>query len=177
MKKSLAVFLILFSVFLFGCVPPKTNSTPSNTNPGSLSTESVSPTQTAQGPVPEVSTTVPETSITSTLEPTNMPSDNQSATATSIVFEDNGKTFHYHVGDSFLLNLGSDVYDWTVTVDNQDVVALKVGVMVIKGAQGLFDALSPGNATLTAVGDPLCRKSTPRCGMPTILFKVTLVVN
>ena len=69
------------------------------------------------------------------------------------------------------------MYEWNVTVDNQNVVALKMGVLVIKGAQGLFDALAPGTATLTAVGDPLCRKSTPPCMIPTILFKVTLVVQ
>lgn len=174
MKKSLTIFVILFLVLVSACAPQGTNSAPSSINPG---IESVSPTQTAQGPVPEISTTLPETSITSTPEPNSVTSDNQSTSATSITLEDNGKTFHYHVGDSFLLNLGSDVYDWNVSIDNQDIVALKVGVMVIRGAQGLYDALNPGTATLTAVGDPLCRQSSPPCGMPTILFKVTLVVN
>lgn len=82
-----------------------------------------------------------------------------------------------HVGDSFLLNLGTDIYNWTVNVDNQDVLHLKVGVMVIKGAQGIYEALAPGTATLTATGDPLCRHAQPPCAIPSILFSVTIVVE
>lgn len=135
------------------------------------------PRKSASQPVPEISTTLPEVPVTPDPGGNNMPPADQSSSAAAITFEDNGKTFHYNVGDSFLLNLGTDVFEWTVTVENQNVVALRVGVMVIKGAQGLFDALGPGTTTLTAVGDPLCRKSSPPCGAPTILYKVTLIVE
>jgi hypothetical protein len=104
------------------------------------------------------------------------PPVSESTSASVIALEDNGKTFTFQVGDSFLLNLGAG-YDWTVAVDNQDAVALKMGVMVIEGAQGVFDALAPGTATLQAVGEPGCLKSTPPCKIPTILFKVILTVE
>ena len=34
----------------------------------------------------------------------------------------------------------------------------------------------PGNATLTATGDPICRKEQPPCGAPSRLFKLYVVV-
>jgi hypothetical protein len=126
---------------------------------------------------PEISTTLPDNMATPAAGSSNTPPAGQTSSPASITLDDRGKTFTFQVGDSFLLNLGDDAYEWTVTVDNQDVVALKMGMMVIKGAQGIFDALAPGTATLTAVGDPLCRKSTPPCMIPTILFKVTLIVQ
>ena len=97
--------------------------------------------------------------------------------ASTITLGDNGKIFTYHVGDSFLLNLGGDVYDWTVSVDNQSVIALKVGVMVVKGAQGIYDVLAPGTAVLTAAGEPQCLKANPLCKIPSVLFRVTVVVG
>jgi hypothetical protein len=94
-----------------------------------------------------------------------------------VTLDDNGKAFNMKVGDSFLLNLGTDAYDWTVTIDNESVLHLKMGVMVIRGAQGIYDALAPGTAILSASGDPLCLKSRPACGMPSILFTVTVIVR
>ena len=94
-----------------------------------------------------------------------------------ITLEDKGKTFNMKVGDSFLLNLGTDIYDWTVTVDNENILHLKMGVMVIRGAQGIYDALALGTATLSAIGNPVCLQSSPPCTMPSILFSVTLIVK
>jgi hypothetical protein len=94
-----------------------------------------------------------------------------------VTLQDNGRTFTMKAGDSFLLNLGTDMYDWTVSIDNENVLHLKMGVMVIQGAQGIYDALAPGTATLTATGDPLCRQTRPPCMMPSILFSVTVVVE
>lgn len=96
---------------------------------------------------------------------------------TGVILEDNGKTFNLQVGDSFLLNLGIETYDWTVTVDNENIMHMKTGVLVIKGAQGIYDALAPGTAVLSATGDPLCRKSKPACGAPSILFTITVIVK
>ncbi len=111
------------------------------------------------------------------VSPTAAASGTQTIPASGITLGDNGKTFVLHPGDSFLLNLGMDTYDWTVAIDNQSVLSRVIGVMVIRGAQGIFRANSPGRALLTATGDPLCRKSIPVCEMPSILFKVTVLVQ
>ena len=81
-----------------------------------------------------------------------------------------------HVGESFLLNLGMDVYDWTVEVDSQNVIQHKLNLAVIRGAQGIYIARNPGTATLTASGNPLCQQSNPPCMMPSILFSMTGIV-
>jgi hypothetical protein len=159
MKRTIPVLVILLSVILSACASGRANSAPSK----------------VEQPVPEVATTLPINVVPPSADVTSLPPAAQ--TPSTITLADNGKTFTFHVGDSFLLNLGGNVYDWTVMIDNQDVIALKMGVMVIQGAQGIYDALIPGTATLTATGDPRCRNSRPACMMPTILFEVALVVQ
>ena len=94
-----------------------------------------------------------------------------------ISLAENGKTFIVHPGDSFLLNLGMDVFDWTVIIDNQNVISREKNVMPIRGAQGVYQAATPGQAVLSAVGYPLCRNSTPACMTPSMLFAVTVIVQ
>lgn len=50
-------------------------------------------------------------------------------------------------------------------------------IAVVRGAQGVYEALKAGTAVLSAAGEPVCRKSTPPCGQPSIAFQVTLVVR
>jgi hypothetical protein len=95
----------------------------------------------------------------------------------AVTMADNNKTFAMHQGDSFLLNLGMDTFDWTVDIDNQNVLTRVKGVMVIRGAQGIYQANRPGQAQLTAIGNPLCRNSVPACEMPSILFRITVIVQ
>lgn len=94
-----------------------------------------------------------------------------------VALADNGKVFTLHPGDSFLLDLGMDTFDWTVDIDNQNVLSRVKGVMVIRGAQGIYEANSPGRAQLTAAGNPLCRNSVPPCEMPSIMFGITVIVK
>lgn len=94
-----------------------------------------------------------------------------------ITMEDNGKTINMKVGDSFLLKLGSDFYDWSVDVDNQDVISREIGITAIRGAQGIYLAHAPGSTKLTASGNPQCLNSTPPCLAPSILFEVTVIVQ
>ena len=94
-----------------------------------------------------------------------------------ITLADNGKTFILHPGDRFLLNLGMNTFDWTVDIDNQNVLSRVKGVMVIRGAQGIYEANSLGEALLTAIGNPLCRNSVPACEMPSIMFRITVIVK
>ena len=99
------------------------------------------------------------------------------AMPSNITLEDNGKTFIIHPGDSFLLDLGTDVFDWTVSVDDQNVLARLKNVMVIRGAQGIYEAKDTGQGALSAVGDPHCRNSVPACAAPSMQFNITVNVK
>jgi len=137
------------------------------------------PTQTQGGGVsiPPVICNCPAILVSPPVEATDNGSSSQYISTNGITLADNGKTFILHSGDSFLLNLGMDTFDWTVDIDNQNVISRVKGVMVIRGAQGIYEANGPGQAQLTAVGEPLCRNSVPECAMPSILFRVTLIVQ
>lgn len=93
-----------------------------------------------------------------------------------VTLEQNNQEITLQKGQRFLLNLGSN-YDWSLNIDNNTVISRVPNVMVMQGAQGLFEALNEGKTTLVATGDPACLKSTPRCGMPSILFHVNIIVS
>lgn len=96
----------------------------------------------------------------------------------SVVTLDNDQqTIHLKTGQRFLLNLGMDSYDWTVEIQDQSIVSRVIGITVVRGAQGVYEAKAPGTTVLQASGDPFCRQSQPPCMMPSRLFKVTLVVE
>jgi len=114
--------------------------------------------------------------------PTATPTQPSAVTATSddatltITLADNGKTFELPTGKSFLLKLGED-YDWQVSFLPQDVFSRVMGVMVVRGAQGLYRTGKPGQADLKATGNPTCLTAKPACALPSIEFKVTIVVK
>lgn len=93
----------------------------------------------------------------------------------TITLADNGRTITLNVNETFLLKL-EEGYDWNITIDDQTIFSRVVNVLVVRGAQGLYVAHRPGNATLTAVGSPECLKSQPPCARPSILFKLFVVV-
>jgi hypothetical protein len=81
---------------------------------------------------------------------------------------DNGKTFNVKVGDNLKLNLDPG-YDWSaITVSDTNVIVV---------TQGIYQARASGVAALTATGDPQCLNSTPPCGMPSITFMITVIVQ
>ncbi|MBI5353582.1 MAG: hypothetical protein HZB50_13150 [Chloroflexi bacterium] len=124
------------------------------------------------GPTPQTVYSEPPVDVTPTPQPDITPTSN------TITLNDNGKTIYFlHPGDSFLLNLGTDTYDWNVNIDNQSVLSLHLGASIIRGAQGIFDAQAPGTAILTADGTPKCFNSNPPCMMPSIIFTITVVVQ
>ncbi len=94
----------------------------------------------------------------------------------SVTLADDSKTIHLKVGQRFLLDLGED-YNWNPIVADQTIVSRVVGILVIRGAQGIYETDAPGTTTLMATGDPACRQSKPACAMPSRLFKVTIVVG
>ncbi|TRZ79541.1 MAG: hypothetical protein D4R90_03760 [Nitrosopumilales archaeon] len=93
-----------------------------------------------------------------------------------ITLQQNNQEITLSKGQRFLLNLGSN-YDWSLNVDNNTVISRVPNITVTQGAQGLFEAHYEGKTILGATGDPPCLKATPRCGMPSILFKVNVIVS
>jgi len=104
------------------------------------------------------------------------PSNTPTAVSSTVTLADDGSTITLHVGDSFLLQLGED-YTWTPIVDDQAIVSRAKGIAVVRGAQGVYDALKVGKTTLTAVGDPVCRQAKPPCERPSREFKIQIVVQ
>jgi len=93
-----------------------------------------------------------------------------------ITLADQGKTIDLAVGESFLLQLGEE-YAWDVTISDQNVVSRVKNITVIRGAQGVYNALQAGTVTLSATGDPVCRQAKPPCAMPSIMFTITIIVR
>ena len=167
MKSKITILFVFLMLFLSGCEPMDENQ-PKPTVPPASPTPAVE-VITAQGGGPAAELP-PVTPMNDEVVPGVLPAD-------GITLSENGMTFSMQVGENFLLNLGTDVYSWTVEIDHQDVLQREAGVTVIKGAQGIYVAQAPGTATLIASGDPLCLQSRPPCMRPSVLFSITLIVK
>lgn len=110
---------------------------------------------------------------TMTPQPTSTEPVSQTQTVT---LDNDGQTITLRTGDQFLLKLG-DQYEWTIEVADPTIVSRVVNITVVKGAQGVYEAHQAGETTLSASGDPLCRKSQPPCAMPSRLFRIQIVVQ
>lgn len=108
--------------------------------------------------------------------PTPPSSSTPLPSGSEITLANDGETITLNVGDSVLLRLG-DEYAWSVSVEDMNVVRRVIGVSVVRGAQGLFRANAPGQTTISASGDPVCRAQQPACALPSRFFRVTLVVQ
>jgi len=93
-----------------------------------------------------------------------------------VTLEQNNQEISLKKGERFLLKLGNN-YNWNIDINNQNIVSRVINIMVINGAQGVYEAHNTGTATLTAQGDPLCLNSIPRCAMPSILFKINITAT
>ncbi len=93
-----------------------------------------------------------------------------------VTLDNEGQTIALKIGESFLLKLGEE-YDWTVTIADPTILSRVKNVMVVRGAQGLYEANKTGSTTLTATGDPVCRQSQPPCAMPSRLFEIKVRVQ
>ena len=166
----IASLMMIFTLAACASLPQTTN-TP--TAPG------VPVTSGAQTASPVVSTAV----VAGTAVPGFTPAASTSPTEPGptpsnlvVSRDDSGQTLRISVGQTFLLNLGEE-YRWTVTVSDQNVLTREVNILVIRGAQGIYRALSPGQATLSAVGDAACREQKPPCMIPSAVFEITVIVQ
>jgi hypothetical protein len=80
------------------------------------------------------------------------------------------------VGDRFLMQLGEE-YDWTVSISDESILSRLINVTVVRGAQGIYEADRAGSATLSATGDPACRKVEPPCAAPSRLLQIEIAVK
>ena len=95
---------------------------------------------------------------------------------TKIDLSNNRGELLLHPGDRFLIDLGEG-YDWTIQVENISIVDRVKGITVVRGAQGVYEAISSGATRLLASGDPTCRNAKPACMLPSILFEITIKVQ
>ncbi len=93
----------------------------------------------------------------------------------TVTLANNNQLITLHVDETFLLKLGEG-YQWTINLDNQNVISRVPNIAVVRGAQGIYRAHLPGTATLTASGDPDCRQSVPACAIPSISFTLHIEV-
>lgn len=93
-----------------------------------------------------------------------------------VTLEQNNQEISLKKGERFLLKLGNN-YNWNIDIADQTIVSRVINIMVINGAQGIYEAHNAGTTTLTAQGDPFCLSLIPRCAMPSLLFKVNIVVT
>jgi len=93
-----------------------------------------------------------------------------------VTLAQNNQEIHLKNGERFLLKLGNN-YNWNIDITDQTIVSRVINIMVINGAQGIYEAHNTGTTTLTAQGDPLCLNSIPRCAMPSVLFRVNITVT
>lgn len=94
----------------------------------------------------------------------------------TVTLEDSGKSIKLKMGQNLLLKL-EDSFEWNVEIDNQKVLSRVMNIMVVKGAQGVYETHSPGNVKLTAVGDPSCLHSDPPCKIHSMLFTLDIEVT
>jgi predicted secreted protein len=108
-------------------------------------------------------------SISAGTTPTNIPESK------IVTLADDGQTITLQVNETFLLKLGEG-YDWNITISDQSIVSRVTNILVVRGAQGIYRAHKEGSSTLTAIGDPVCRKVSPPCAAPSREFRINIIV-
>jgi hypothetical protein len=79
------------------------------------------------------------------------------------------------VGESFVLKLGKD-FNWDVQLADDHIVSRKIGITMVRGTQGIYEAYAPGRTKLTATGTPNCGAGTP-CPELARLFQLTIEIR
>jgi hypothetical protein len=93
-----------------------------------------------------------------------------------ITLDNAGQTIPLKKGQNFLLSLGSN-YQWDVTVVPVEILSRNMKITPGAGEQGLYIARQPGTATLSAVGNPICRMAQPPCERPSVLFRINVLIE
>ncbi len=94
-----------------------------------------------------------------------------------VTLADAGRTFRMRPGQRFALVLGGPPPNWRVTVSDTAVLQRVPNVMVVRGAQGIYQARQAGSAVLSAVSHYACESAHPACLTADRLFRVTIRVS
>ncbi len=171
-----ARFLALISVAaLLGCSPTNpglSQATPSPAIAGTGYPIPVNPTPSQS--LPDSNNGAPSQAYPAPSEPAVTPA--ATLATREITLDDNGKNITLGVNEQVLLKLG-DQYNWTITVGDPAIISRVVNILVVRGAQGVYETHRPGQTTLTATGDPPCRTANPPCAAPSILFQIQVIVQ
>lgn len=81
------------------------------------------------------------------------------------------------VGDTVALKLGEAPPEWEVTVTDEAVLSRVIGITVVRGAQGVWEAKAPGTATVRAVGWFPCQRHVPQCKIASPVWEATVLVQ
>lgn len=155
---------------------PPLPPTASDGNPGAQGPASPTPIPYPNGVTVSTSVNIPSNGpLSSLVAATAAPPAPPVTGVQTITNADSGTTVNLAAGTHVTLMLDSE-HDWTVTVADQTVLTPVAGAVVPPGAQGIYTARTPGQTTLTAVGDPRCRQAQPPCSAPTVRFRVGIVV-
>jgi len=95
----------------------------------------------------------------------------------SVTLEDGDKTLTLRVGERFLLFLKSPTHTWTVIQFDSAVIRKAADAQLIQGAQGVFEAVGPGQTELVAKGELPCHSADPPCFALTLGFQLKIVVE
>jgi hypothetical protein len=144
---------------------PATSDTPAASTPTAVETPTIEPTMTTEtamstavaSPTP-TQAKPPPTATTAPAKSTATPASEPATGPRTVTLADAGTSIDLKVGDSFLLALG-ETWDWNVAVNDPSIVSRQVNILVVRGAQGVYNAHKPGQTILRATGDPLCRQS------------------
>jgi hypothetical protein len=152
---------------------PSPPATASATPPGTASATAIATSAPTTVATPVHPTVTPTAAVTAPAFPTA--SVTPAASPQTVTLAQNGSALTLHVGDRFLLDLGSG-FDWTVTVADPMVVSRAVNITVVAGAQGVYEAQAPGETRLSATGKPVCSPGQA-CPQFVIGFAITIDVR
>ncbi len=92
-----------------------------------------------------------------------------------ITVADDGQTVAMQVGERITVALGEQ-YRWEVTSSNTAVISRLPQFLMVRGAQGIYEAHKAGQATLQATGTMVCAVGQP-CPALARVFRVTVTVR
>ncbi len=97
------------------------------------------------------------------------------ARVAEITLADDGHTVAMQAGERITVALGEQ-YRWAVTSSNTAVISRLPQFLMVRGAQGIYEAHRAGQATLQATGTMVCAVGQP-CPALARVFRVTVTVR